>query len=126
MDGYGYRRLVDSVSLPSPELPAKVGRTVVERGHRVAAEKPGAASRGRRHSFVAGTDLHHPTDRSLPMDAARCMVRDVSRACGGLGRAAGGGRNTFAESSAGPVPVSPRHGSPTRARGTWRRRSGWR
>ncbi len=43
---------------------------------------------------------------------------------GGLGRAAGGGRNTFAESSAGPVPVSPRHGPPTRARGTWRRRSG--
>ncbi len=85
MDGYGYRRLVDSVSLPSPELPAEVGRTVVERGHRVAAEKPGAASRGRRHSFVAGTDVHHPTDRSLPMDAARCMVRDVTRACGGPG-----------------------------------------
>ncbi len=58
---------------------------VVERGHRVAAEKPGAALRGRRHSFVAGTDVHHPTDRSLLMDAARCMVRDVSRACGGLG-----------------------------------------
>ncbi len=57
----------------------------VERGHRVAAEKPGAALRGRCDSFVAGTDVHHPTDRSLPMDAARCMVRDVSRACGGPG-----------------------------------------
>ena len=83
--GYGYRRLVDSVSLPSPELPAEVGRMVVERGHRVAGKKPGAALRGRRHSFVAVTDVHHPTDRSLPMDAARCMVRDVSRACGGPG-----------------------------------------
>ncbi len=58
---------------------------VVERGHRVAGKKPGAASRGRRHSFVAGTDVHHPTGRSLLMDAARCMVRDVSRACGGPG-----------------------------------------
>ncbi len=58
---------------------------VVERGHGVAGKKPGAASRGRRHSLVAGTDVHHPTDRSLLMDAARCMVRDVSRACGGLG-----------------------------------------
>ncbi len=40
MDGYGYeyRRPVDSVSLPSPELPAGVGRMVVERGHGVAAE----------------------------------------------------------------------------------------
>ncbi len=87
MDGYEYeyRRLVDSVSLLTPELLAEVGRMVVERGHRVVAEKPGAASRGRRHSFVAGTDVHHPTDRSLPMDAARCMVRDVSRACGGPG-----------------------------------------
>ncbi len=85
VDGYGYRRLVDSVSLLTPELLAEVGRTVVERGHTVAAEKPGAALRGRCHSFVAGTDVHHPTDRSLPMDAARCMVRDVSRACGGLG-----------------------------------------
>ncbi len=56
---------------------------VVERGHRVAGKKPGAASRGRRDSFVAGTDVHHPTDRSLLMDAARCMVRDTSRACGG-------------------------------------------
>ncbi len=81
----GYRRLVDSVSLLTPELLAEVGRMVVERGHRVAGKKPGAASRGRRHSFVAGTDVHHPTDRSLPMDAARCMVRDTSRACGGLG-----------------------------------------
>ena len=56
MDGYeyGYRRLVDSVSLLTPELPAEVGRMVVERGHGMAG-------------------------KSLPMDAARCMVRDVSR-----------------------------------------------
>ncbi len=89
-------------------------------------KKPGAALRGRRHSFVAGTDVHHPTDRSLPMDAARCMVRDVSRACGGLGRPAGGGRNTFGKSSGKATSGWPRHGSPTPARGTWRRRSGWR
>ncbi len=81
MDGYGYRPLVDSVSLLTPELLAEVGRMVVERGHRVAGKKSGAALRGRRHSFVVGTDVHHPTDRSLLMDAARCMVRDVSRAC---------------------------------------------
>ncbi len=46
--GYECPRLVDSVSLHAPELPAEVGRVVVERGHRVAAEKPGTASRGRR------------------------------------------------------------------------------
>ncbi len=87
VDGYGYeyQRLVDNVSLLTPELLAEVGRMVVERGHRVAGKKPGAALRGRCDSFVAGTDVHHPTDRSLLMDAARCMVRDVSRACGGLG-----------------------------------------
>ncbi len=71
-DGYGYQRLVDSVSLLTPELPAEVGRTVVERGHRVAAEKPGDALRGRCDSLVVETDVHYPTDRSLLMDAARC------------------------------------------------------
>ncbi len=60
-------------------------RCMLVTGHGVAGKKPSAASRGHRHSFVAGTDVHHPTDRSLPMDAARCMVRDTSRACGGLG-----------------------------------------
>ena len=85
VDEYEYRRLVDNVSLLTPELLAEVGKMVVERGHRVAGKKPGAALRGRCDSFVAGTDVHYPTDRSLLMDAARCMVRDVSRACGGLG-----------------------------------------
>ncbi len=57
----------------------------MERGHRVAGKKPGAASRGRCDSFVVETDVHYPTDRNLLMDAARRMVRDVSRACEGLG-----------------------------------------
>ncbi len=43
---------------------------------------------------------------------------------GGLGRAAGGGRNTFGKSSGKATSGWPRRGSPTRARGTWRRRSG--
>ncbi len=80
-----YQRLVDNVSLLTPELLAggrKDGRGEGPQGGR---KKPGAALRGRRHSFVAGTDVHHPPDRSLLMDAARCMVRDVSRACGGPG-----------------------------------------
>ncbi len=40
VDGYGYRRPVDNVSLLTPEFPAEVGKTVVERGHRVAGKSP--------------------------------------------------------------------------------------
>ncbi len=49
------------MSLLTPELPAEIGGTVVERGHEVPGRKPGAALRG------------------------RCMIHDVSRACGGPG-----------------------------------------
>ncbi len=45
---------------------------------------------------------------------------------GGLGHPVGGGRNTFAENSGKATSGWPRHGSPTAARGTWRRGSGWR
>ncbi len=70
---------------PGQPLPKRPDRLSVRPRDRalpsIPGEKPGAALRGRRHSFVAGTDVHCPTDRNLPMDAARRMVRDVSRAC---------------------------------------------
>ncbi len=66
---------------------------VVERGHRVAAEKPGAALRSRRDSFVAGTDVHRlglmPPARErpvLPAAADRAPTGELangrSRRCG--------------------------------------------
>ncbi len=73
MDGYGYgygyeyRRLVDSVSLLTPELLAEVGRMVVERGHRVAGKKAWRRV-ARPPSFLRGRDRRASSDRPQPAD----------------------------------------------------------
>ncbi len=70
------------MSLPSPELLAGIGSTVIERGHAVAAGKPGAASRGRRHSFGVETDMRHPTDGKPPMDTAEACRAEIDGTSG--------------------------------------------
>lgn len=88
---YQYQTVVDNVSLLTPELLRKVNRLVVETGHRVVIKKKsGATLRGRCDSFVAKTDVRHPTDVGLLMDAVRCMVREATRAC--MRRGIGGWR----------------------------------
>ena len=72
---YEYQRVVDNVSLLTPELLSAVGQLVVESGHKVAKKKPGEPLRGRCDSFVVETDVHYPTDVSLLWDAMRCLLR---------------------------------------------------
>lgn len=81
-DEYQYQTVVDNVTLLGPELLREVNRLVVETGHGVVKKKLGATLRGRCDSFVAKTNVRHPTDTGLLMDAVRCMVREVVRACG--------------------------------------------
>ena len=78
---YQYQTVVDNVSLLTPELLRAVNRLVVETGHGIVKKKPGAILRGRCDSFVAKTNVRHPTDVGLLMDSVRCMVREVVRAC---------------------------------------------
>ncbi len=68
MDGYGYeyRRLVDSVSLPSPELLAGVGRTVPHRGkvHPISGPHTRWISKGKAGVPVEpGVPVRVPEDR---------------------------------------------------------------
>ena len=79
---YEYQRVVDNVSLLTPELLSAVGQLVVESGHKVAKKKPGEPLRGRCDSFVVETDVHYPTDVSLLWDAMRCLLRETGRASG--------------------------------------------
>ncbi len=125
-DGYEYQRLVDSVSLLTPELPAEVGRTVVERGHRVAGK-----SLATRCAAAVIPSWPGPTSTIRRTAACRWTRRGAwSGTCpgpaGGLGPPGWRRKEHLFKSSAVSISVSPRHGSPTRARGTWRRRSGWR
>ena len=82
---YELRNIRDNVELPAPELLREADRLVVSTGHKVAGKKPGAALVGRCGSFVAETDVRHPTDFGLLRDSVRCLVRAASRACGASG-----------------------------------------
>ena len=82
---YELQNIRDNVELLTPELLREVNRLVVSTGHKVAGKKPGAALVGRCDSFVAETDVRHPTDFGLLWDSVRCLVRSASRACEGRG-----------------------------------------
>ena len=82
---YELQNIRDNVELLTPELLREADRLVVSTGHKVAGKKPGAALVGRCDSFVAETDVRHPTDMGLLRDSIRCLVRAASRACEGRG-----------------------------------------
>ncbi len=75
------------------------------------APRPSAGERGRRSPNRPTAETARPGNVKPPVLGKFKMPLT-------LGRAAGGGRNTFGKSSAGSIPVSPRQGSPTRARRT--------
>ncbi len=77
---YKCQTLVDNASLLRPELLVAVNQLIVESGHAVARKRPGEPLRGRCDSFVAETDVHHPTDVGLLWDAMRCLLRETGRA----------------------------------------------
>ena len=77
---YDMRRIVDNVSLLTPELLNEIGKLVVSSGHKVAKKKPGDKLRARCDSFVVETNVHYPTDINLLYDATRCMVRVTAHA----------------------------------------------
>ena len=77
---YHLQRLIDNVSLLTPELLQEINRIVVSCGHDALGHRAGQALRGRCDSFAAETDVHYPTDVSLLWDAMRCLLRTLGRA----------------------------------------------
>ena len=82
---YELQTIRDNVELLTPELLRETYRLVAATGHEVLGKKPGAALVGRCDSFVAETDVHHPTDFNLLLDSVRCLIRETERACGAFG-----------------------------------------
>ena len=72
----------DNVELTTPELLREAGRLIARTDTKLSRKKPGAALVGRCGSFVAETDVHHPTDFNLLRDSVRCLLRETARACG--------------------------------------------
>ncbi len=79
---YKHQRLLDNVSLLTPELLAAINKVLVQEGHTVLEHSAGEALRGRCDSFVAETDVHYPTDVSLLWDAMRCLLKCLGRQAG--------------------------------------------
>jgi transposase, IS5 family len=71
---YQFQRLKDNVGLLTPELLDEINQIVVNAGHVLIKKKEGEALRGRCDSFVVETDVHHPTDINLLLDAMRKVV----------------------------------------------------
>ena len=82
---YEIQNIRDNVELMTPELLREVGQLIARTDAKLSRKKPGAALVGRCGSFVAETDVHHPTDFNLLRDSIRCLLRETARACGEFG-----------------------------------------
>ena len=82
---YEIQNIRDNVELMTPELLREVGQLIARTDAKLSRKKPGAALVGRCDSFVAETDVHHPTDFNLLRDSIRCLLRETARACGEFG-----------------------------------------
>ena len=70
-DGFDWRRIHDNLTKLRPETIEKINQAIVEEGHRL---QPEAARTVRGDSFVAETNIHHPTDSSLIGDGLRKVI----------------------------------------------------
>lgn len=70
-DGFDWRRIHDNLTKLCPETIEKINQAIVEEGHRL---QPEAARTVRGDSFVAETNIHHPTDSSLIGDGLRKVI----------------------------------------------------
>jgi len=73
---FGWRRIRNTVCRLSPETIAKISEQIVLAGHEI---DPEAVKKVRADSFVADTNIHHPTDSGLILDGmqkifALCFV----------------------------------------------------
>ena len=79
---YRLQRLVDNVALLTLSLLQDSNGLLVRCGHAALGESGEAPLRRRCDSFVVGTDVHYPTDVSLPWDALRGLLRSTGRSAG--------------------------------------------
>ena len=82
---YHYQTLKDNVSLFTPELLDEINQLIVKAGHALLKKKDGEALRGRCDSFVVETNVHHPTDINLLLDAMRKVITLTAQMCDSCG-----------------------------------------
>jgi hypothetical protein len=82
-DDFNWRTIRNNIALLRPETLERINHAIVAEGHRLVPE---AAETVRGDSFVAGTNIHYPTDSSLIRDG----LRKVLALCGAIAALAGG------------------------------------
>jgi len=80
---YALQTIRDNVSLFTPEILDKLNQVFVKYGHRIVGKKE--ALRGSCDSSVTKTDVHHPTDINLLLDAMRKIITLIMAMCDSLG-----------------------------------------
>lgn len=68
---FSWRRVRDNICLLQPETIEKISHAIVAEGHHIDAE---ASKKVRADSFVAETNIHHPSESSLIRDGLRKIL----------------------------------------------------
>ena len=80
---YALQTIRDNVSLFTPEILDKLNQIFVQYGHKIVGKKE--ALRASCDSSVTETDVHHPTDINLLLDAMRKIITLIMAMCDSLG-----------------------------------------
>jgi hypothetical protein len=84
-ESFDFRRIRDNICHVQPETIEAINHLIVAEGHRL---DPSAGEAVRGDSFVAETNIHHPTESSLILDGLQkilCMAPELAGLLGLLG-----------------------------------------
>jgi hypothetical protein len=81
-EAFDYRRIRDNICRVRPETIEAINHLIVAEGHRLG---PAAAETVRGDSFVAETNIHHPTESSLILDGLKKIFALAPELAGLLG-----------------------------------------
>jgi IS5 family transposase len=70
-DDFSARRIGDNICLLKPQTIEKISHCIVDEAYRLV---PDAVKKQRADSFVAETNIHHPTESSLIVDGTRKII----------------------------------------------------
>ncbi len=78
---YSLQTVKENLRLFTPEILDRINQEVVHAGHRLVKKSPDEGLAIRADSFVVETDVHHPTDINMLLDAVRKAIETSAQLC---------------------------------------------
>ena len=78
---YSLQTIRENLRLFTQEILDRINQEVVRAGHRLVKKSPDEGLAIRCDSFVVETDVHHPTDITLLLDAVRKAIETAAQLC---------------------------------------------